>query len=246
MLVRGYRPGALDALGLDASRRASLCHGLIDVSLDAYGWTGPWRHRRGFDSLVQMSCGIADAGMRRLGRDGPKPLPVQALDHATGYLMAAAVVRGLTERLRMGVGCTCRRSLARNAALLAGITQDRQTPLAPVTANDLADGVEETPWGAARRVRPPCAVDGTPMGWHTPATELGSARLLAPIAACRSARRLLRSGGRQRLSSLPVGPDLTSCLRRGVRPRVRGCFPWAEPLPVRRRRRSRNGSTRVL
>ena len=38
--------------------------GLVDVSLDAYGHTGPWAGRRGFDSLVQMSSGIAEAGMR--------------------------------------------------------------------------------------------------------------------------------------------------------------------------------------
>ena len=42
--------------------------------------------------------GIADAGMQWLSRPQPTPLPVQALDHATGYLMAAAVVRGLIAR----------------------------------------------------------------------------------------------------------------------------------------------------
>ena len=58
--------------------------------------------RRGFDSLLQMSSGIADWGMRRAGAEKPIPLPVQALDHATGYLLAAAAIRGLTERLRHG------------------------------------------------------------------------------------------------------------------------------------------------
>ena len=69
--------------------------GLVDVSLDAYGWTGPWAARRGFDSLVQMSSGIAEAGHGR----GRAPAtrcrcPVQALDHATGYLLAAAALTG--------------------------------------------------------------------------------------------------------------------------------------------------------
>ena len=39
-----------------------------------------------FDSLVQMSPGIADTGMRWSCADKPVPLPGQALDHATGYL----------------------------------------------------------------------------------------------------------------------------------------------------------------
>ena len=104
VLVHGYRPGALAGLGLDAEQRRALCPGLVDVSLDAYGWDGPWRGRRGFDSLMQMSCGIAAAGMTMLNRDRPTPLPVQALDHATSYIMAAAAVRGLTDRLITGLG----------------------------------------------------------------------------------------------------------------------------------------------
>ena len=96
VLVHGYRPGVLDSLlGVDADGRAELRPGLVEVCLDAYGWTGPWSARRGFDSLVQMSSGIAEAGMRWAGRDVPTPLPVQALDHATGYLMAAEVIDGL-------------------------------------------------------------------------------------------------------------------------------------------------------
>ena len=82
-------------MGLGADVRRALRPGLVDVSLDAYGWTGPWRARRGFDSLVQMSCGIAAAGMEAKGNDNPFPLPAQALDHATGYLLAAAALRGL-------------------------------------------------------------------------------------------------------------------------------------------------------
>ena len=131
VLVHGYRPGALAELGFDAEWRAATCPGVVDVSLDAYGWSGPWRGRRGFDSLVQMSSGIADAGMRRFGRDRPTPLPVQALDHAAGYMMAAAVVRGLTERLSTGVGVVARASLARTAALLTALPPGGATPLSP-------------------------------------------------------------------------------------------------------------------
>ena len=110
VLVHGYRADALEKLGLDAAARRAIRPGLIDVSLDAYGWSGPWRNRRGFDSLVQMSAGIAEAGMRMLGKDRPSPLPVQALDHATGYLMAAAAIRGVTQRV-------CQRSRIRSAAI---------------------------------------------------------------------------------------------------------------------------------
>jgi crotonobetainyl-CoA:carnitine CoA-transferase CaiB-like acyl-CoA transferase len=86
----------------------------------ANGWSRVWRTRRGFDSLVQMSTGIAQEGMRTLGKDQPAPLPVQAIDHATGYLLAAATLRGLTERARTSRGFEARASLARMAQSLIG------------------------------------------------------------------------------------------------------------------------------
>jgi crotonobetainyl-CoA:carnitine CoA-transferase CaiB-like acyl-CoA transferase len=175
VLVHGYRADALERRGLGVAERQRIRPGLIDVCLNAYGWTGPWSHRRGFDSLVQMSSGIAHTGMRAFGRQRPTPLPVQALDHATGYLMAAAVIRGLERRLATGAGSFTRLSLARTAALLVshsamGPAQD----LAPETADDLASEVEETHWGPARRVRPPCEIADATMRWDYPANPLGS------------------------------------------------------------------------
>jgi hypothetical protein len=175
VLVHGYRADALDNLGLDARTRRDIRPGLVDVSLNAYGWSGPWRNRRGFDSLVQMSAGIADAGMRLLGKDRPTPLPVQALDHATGYLMAAAVVRGLTQRIATGRGFEARASLARTAQLLVSepariVTGD----LAPAAEDDWSKPIEATAFGPARRLRSPLTIGDTPMHWDRPAVKLGS------------------------------------------------------------------------
>lgn len=175
VLVHGYRPNALPAKGLDSAGRRGLNLSLVDVCLSAYGWTGPWKERRGFDSLVQMSSGIADAGMRRLGRAQPTPLPVQALDHATGYLMAAAVLRGLTERRLTGRGSAARASLARTAHLLLSHPADLEgDALAAEREADLAPEVETTVWGPARRLLPPLAIHGTAMRWDRPAGPLGA------------------------------------------------------------------------
>jgi hypothetical protein len=176
VLVHGYRSDALEKLGLGAQRRRELNPGLVDVCLDAYGWTGDWRARRGFDSLVQMSCGIAEAGMRIQGKSVPTPLPVQALDHATGYLLAAAVLRGLARRLDHGAGSSTCASLARTAALFVqhSLPQLRETAALPEERpSDFADQIERTHWGQARRLLPPCAIAGTPMRWAIPAGNLG-------------------------------------------------------------------------
>jgi hypothetical protein len=176
LFIHGLRPGALEGLGFGAAARRRLRPGLIDVSLDAYGWTGPWSGRRGFDSLLQMSSGIADAGMRRFRSDRPKPLPVQALDHAAGYVMAAAALRGLTLRLSEGAGFEGRTSLARMAALLTSAPgESAGAAFALLGDDDYAPAAEATAWGQARRLKPPVTVDGAPVAWTLPASPLGSA-----------------------------------------------------------------------
>jgi hypothetical protein len=176
VLVHGYRPGALDALGFSARERHAIRPGLVDVSLNAYGWTGPWQGRRGFDSLVQMSSGIAAAGMQLLQRDRPAPLPVQALDHGTGYLMAAAALRGLREQLQSGRGSVWRVSLARTAALLTSAgPQVIPESVVGSEPEDMSEKIEQTSWGPAHRLRPPLTMSGTPLRWDRPAGALGSA-----------------------------------------------------------------------
>ena len=176
IMVHGYRPGALNALGYGATERRRFNAGLIDVSLCAYGWSGPWADRRGFDSLVQMSTGIAMAGMDWRETDEPVPLPVQALDHATGYLMAAAAVKGLVARVRDGVALAAQLSLARTALLL--MNHADAAPKMAFTGRvdgDFLPEIENTAWGPAHRLRSPVLIGDTGLSWGHPASKLGSA-----------------------------------------------------------------------
>jgi crotonobetainyl-CoA:carnitine CoA-transferase CaiB-like acyl-CoA transferase len=176
ILIHGYRPGALDRLGYDPAVRRSISPGLIDVSLSAYGWSGPWATRRGFDSLVQMSAGIAEAGMRWRQVDKPVPLPVQALDHATGYFMAATAIRAVKRRLDEGLGTEARLSLARTAKLLIDVGDAGPSSLlASETPADRSPVFEHTDWGDAKRLVSPAALAGATMQWTHPARKLGSA-----------------------------------------------------------------------
>ena len=173
VLVHGYRPGALARLGYDEQRLRSIAPHVIELTLDAYGWSGPWAGRRGFDSLVQMSSGIADEGMRRAGASQPVPLPVQALDHATGYLMAAAILRALRIRRETGDVLSARLSLARTARLLlsAGVAEPAGD-MPPEDPSDLAPEKEATGWGPARRLRFPVSIGGHRPRWPHPAGPL--------------------------------------------------------------------------
>ncbi|AHC37553.1 MULTISPECIES: CoA transferase [unclassified Pseudomonas] len=177
ILIHGYRADALEQLGYTAVELQTIAPGLIDVSLNAYGWSGPWRNRRGFDSLVQMSSGIAEAGMAWKQADKPVPLPLQALDHATGYLMAASAIQALRERLSTGHGGSARLSLARTAKLLVDAGQVPEQPaLRAEEPDDQGQVVEQTAWGQAHRLLAPLSISGTPVQWDLPAGELGSHR----------------------------------------------------------------------
>ena len=175
VFVHGYRADALDGLGFGFGTRRRVRPGLVDVSLNAYGWSGPWRNRRGFDSLVQMSAGIAHAGMLVFGQERPTPLPVQALDHAAGYLMAAAVIHGIARRVETGRGFEARTSLARVAQLLtSGPAGDVNAQFFPPTTDDWSTDIESTAFGPAYRLRPPLRVGSIEMRWDLPAANLGS------------------------------------------------------------------------
>ncbi|MCT1366238.1 MULTISPECIES: CoA transferase [unclassified Microbacterium] len=113
-VVLGYRPAALERLGLSPDALAARYPGLLVAQLSAWGTSHP--ERAGFDSLVQAESGIA-----LIEGDGGRPgaLPAQALDHSAGYLLAAALTQLL--RHRDGHSRVVRTSLRRIAAELLGM-----------------------------------------------------------------------------------------------------------------------------
>ncbi len=175
VFIHGYRPGALETLGLSKAKRDELAPNRVEVTLDAYGWQGPWATRRGFDSLVQMSAGIAHAGMEWANADKPTPLPVQALDHATGYLMAAAVLSAMAEAASGNSIMHAHISLARTAELLA-ILGKTNTGQGAITANqsDYGEETEQSGWGPGHRLKPALTIGPTVMRWDLPAPQLGT------------------------------------------------------------------------
>jgi crotonobetainyl-CoA:carnitine CoA-transferase CaiB-like acyl-CoA transferase len=89
VVVTGYRPGALGRFGLDPEALAERRPGLVVGQVSAWGTVGPWAGRRGFDSIVQATIGIAVA--ESPGGGTPGALPAQALDHSAGHLLAAGI-----------------------------------------------------------------------------------------------------------------------------------------------------------
>ena len=175
VLVCGLRPDALDRWGWSADELATRFPALIQVRHSAYGWSGPWAGRRGFDSLVQMSTGIAAAGAAAADVDRPTPLPVQALDHGLGHLLAAAVARALTRRVVEGRACDVRGSLVGVANVVRSVPFVQGDGSATLADTPLEPG--ETAWGPLRRVPLAGSIDGVVPSWSIDAGVLGAAVL---------------------------------------------------------------------
>ena len=175
VVVLGYRPGALDRFGLHETALVERHPGLVVVSLSAWGHTGPWQARRGFDSVVQAPTGIADTE----AADGaPGSLPCQLLDHATGYLAAAAALDGLSRQVRAGGSYVRRVSLARTAQWLmarpSGAAEPH--PEGATVTTDPAPWLVQVPTDntPATAVRPP-GTFGSPLEWPAPLRGYGAA-----------------------------------------------------------------------
>lgn len=121
VFMQGYRPGGLEGLGFGPHEVAALRPGCVHVSLTAYGTQGPWSARRGFDSLVQTAMGFNHAEAAAAGEAKPRPLPMQILDQATGYLMAMGAAAALARQQREGGSWQVQVSLAQTGHWLRSL-----------------------------------------------------------------------------------------------------------------------------
>lgn len=175
---QGYRPRALSALGFSPEQAAEINPGIVYVTLSAYGHAGPWAGRRGFDSLVQTTTGFNDAEGKAAGIDGPKELPAQMLDHATGYLMAFGAMMAKARQAREGGSWHVRVSLAQTGCWLWNLGRlDGGLNTPDLTGEAVqAAFMEAVPsgFGTLTAVRHSAVLSRTPAQWSRPAMPLGS------------------------------------------------------------------------
>ena len=174
---QSYRPGALAARGFSPEALAKLRPGIVCVSLSAWGGSGPWRQRRGFDTIVQCASGMA----QRMAKDGkPRYLPVSAIDYTTGYLMAFGAAVALARRALEGGSWLVSVSLARVGKFIVdqGLVPESAWRGAP---EDLPDaelarltGEMDAPAGRIRYLKPVLGLPETPPHWSRPPVELGA------------------------------------------------------------------------
>lgn len=179
VMLQGYHPGSLEALGWGPQAVAQLRPGIVYASLSAYGRSGPWADRRGFDSLVQTASGINWAEGQAWG-GGLRALPMQILDYSAGFWLAFGMQAALYRQATQGGSWHVQVSLARVAQWLQEL--GRQALPQPTAATDaerakrLAPYLENLPsgFGALCAVRHSAALVGATAHWPHPAVPPGS------------------------------------------------------------------------
>ena len=176
VFVQGFRPGGLASLGYGPEAVAKRRPGIVYVTLSAWGETGPWAGRHGFDSLVQTATGIVAAGSAARGVDEPAPLPCQALDHSTGYLAAAGAMAALARRATEGGSWLVRVSLAAAGRWLDGLGRIDGLAAPDPDLAAVVDRLERrrTAFGEMTAVRCAEELPATPPRFALPAAPLGS------------------------------------------------------------------------
>jgi crotonobetainyl-CoA:carnitine CoA-transferase CaiB-like acyl-CoA transferase len=173
---QSYRPGALAGRGFSPEALAAVRRGIVCVSLSAWGETGPWRARRGFDSIVQAVSGMAQASG---DANAPKLMPVSAIDYVSGYLMAFGATLALARRASEGGSWLVRVALARVGRW---IVERGTVPFSGVAADIPAAELAkycaemESPVGRLTYLRPVVQLSHTPAHWTRPPVPLGTHR----------------------------------------------------------------------
>jgi hypothetical protein len=178
---QGYRPGTLANRGLSADELTAIRPGLVYVTLSAFGHTGPWASRRGFDTVVQTVSGMTIRQAESVpGKTrGPQFYPVSAIDYCTGYLMACGAMVALARRTQEGGSWLVRISLAQVGKWIVDLGLVPAAALKDVPAEFTAGELErwstasDTPSGRLEHLKPVVQLSQTPAYWARPSVPLG-------------------------------------------------------------------------
>jgi crotonobetainyl-CoA:carnitine CoA-transferase CaiB-like acyl-CoA transferase len=167
---QSYRPGSFARRGFSPEALASIRPGIIYVTVSAWSHEGPWRERRGFESVVQNVSGITD-DYRFDGQ--PRLMPANTIDYGTGYLGAFGAMVALGRRAREGGSYLVRVALARTGRWITHyphVSKDEQAGVQPIPPERVEQLMvsTETPFGRLRHLGPVAEMSETPPRWTHP------------------------------------------------------------------------------
>lgn len=120
VFMENFRPGVMDRLGLGYDALTEINPDLIYSSLTAFGQNGPYKHKPGFELIIQSLTGLVDVTSPPGGQ--PAKIQVQMVDLCAGMILAYSTLAALYHKISAGEGQKVETSLLESSvAMLANL-----------------------------------------------------------------------------------------------------------------------------
>jgi crotonobetainyl-CoA:carnitine CoA-transferase CaiB-like acyl-CoA transferase len=119
VFVENFRPGTADRLGIGCETLRELNPQLIYCSISAFGQSGPYAAKPGFDTLGQAMSGLLSL---LSDPEDPKVMGMAVSDYVTGLSASYGVLGALLARQKSGAGCRVETSLLQATLSFIGET----------------------------------------------------------------------------------------------------------------------------
>jgi len=127
VVVENFKPGSMDAMGLNYEKLAEINTRLIYMSITGFGRDGPNADQPGFDQIAQGYSGLMS--VTGSPESGPLRVGVAIGDQTTGMWAAIGVLSALAQREKTGVGHRIDTSLMASLVSLLSVQGQRYLSL---------------------------------------------------------------------------------------------------------------------
>jgi len=127
VVVENFKPGSMDAMGLNYEKLAEINPRLIYMSITGFGKDGPNADQPGFDQIAQGYSGLMS--VTGSPESGPLRVGVAIGDQTTGMWAAIGVLSALAQREKTGVGHRIDTSLMASLVSLLSVQGQRYLSL---------------------------------------------------------------------------------------------------------------------
>jgi formyl-CoA transferase len=184
VVIENYKVGQLAKYGLDYQSLCAIKPNLIYCSITGFGQTGPYRHRPGYDFILQGMGGFMSitGEADHLPGGGPQKAGVAIVDLFTGMYASSAILAAVIHRDRTGEG----------QAIDMALLDTQVAMLANIASNYLCSGVSPQRWGNAHPNVVPYQTFQTSDGW-----------IIVAVGNDSQFRNLVRAGDREALADDP-------------------------------------------